>query len=273
MGLPHFSGRTLVICPHFDDACYSIGGLLLKKTSKEVVILTVFSKSQNAPNSMLLKPFSKANKVLNLNLLRVIIAEYASKERQKEDRRFCDSISAIQNILPFKDSSLRGYVEPCFTNADDIDKEPIYNAVFRAIEKCVFSGSYTSILCPLAVGDHVDHLTVLKAFLQILKKNRNIPAKVFFYEDLPYVSAYTLDFISSLAWKRTGSNTPLFVDITIEMPLKQKLIDIYRSQPISEAKLRVLYHARRLFVSRGMRVDVAGYCERFWRLDSFRVLF
>jgi LmbE family N-acetylglucosaminyl deacetylase len=267
MGLPHFSGRTLVICPHFDDACFSTGGLLLKRTSKEVVILTVFSKSQNAPNSELLKPFSKANKVLNLNLLRMIITEYASKKRQKEDRRFCDSISAIQNALPFKDSSLRGYIEPCFTNADDIDKEPIYNAVFRAIEKCVFFGSYASILCPLAVGDHVDHLIVLKAFLQILKKNKDIPTEVFFYEDLPYASAYKLGFISSLARERTGSNAPLFVDVTLEMPLKQKLIEIYRSQPISEAKLRVLYHARRLFMSRKKRVDAAGYCERFWKLS------
>jgi len=163
---------------------------------------------------------------------------------------------------------LRGYIEPCFTNADNIDKEPIYNAVFRAIEKCVFSGSYTSILCPLAVSDHVDHLIVLKAFLQILKKNRDIPAEVFFYEDLPYASAYKLDFISSLARERTGSNTPLFVDITIEMPLKQNLIDIYRSQSTRERKERILYHARRLFMSRDIRVDATGYCERLWRLNS-----
>jgi LmbE family N-acetylglucosaminyl deacetylase len=267
MDLPYFSGRTLIICPHPDDACFSIGGLLLKRTSKEVVILTVFSKSRDTRNLKLLKPFFNAIKVLNLNFLRGIVVKVVSKERQKEDRRFCDSLWAVQKILPFKDSSLRGYIQPCLTNADNIDKEPIYNAVFRAIEKCVFSGSYTSILCPLAVGDHVDHLIVLKAFLQILKKNRNIP-EVFFYEDLPYASAYKLDFISSLAWKRTGSNTPLFVDITVEMPLKQKLVDIYRSQSTRKRKERILYHARRLFMSRDMRVDAAGYCERFWRLDS-----
>ena len=271
MNLPHFSGRTLVICPHPDDACFSTGGLLLKRTSKEVVILTVFSKSRDAPNLKLLKPFFKAIKVLNLNFLRGTVVEVVSKERQKEDRRFCDSLCAVQKILSFKDSSLRGYIQPCFTNEADIsaralDKEPIYNAVFRAIEKCVFSGAYTSILCPLAVGDHVDHLIVLKAFLQILKKKRNIPAEVFFYEDLPYASAYKLDFISSLAWKRTGSNTPLFVDITIEMPLKQKLVDIYRSQSTRERKERILYHAKRLSMSRDKRDNAEGYFERIWRI-------
>jgi LmbE family N-acetylglucosaminyl deacetylase len=265
MDLPHFSGRTLIICPHFDDACFSTGGLLLKRTSKKVVILTVFSKSQDAPNLKPLKPLSKATKVLNLDFLRKIVVEVVSKTRQKEDRRFCDSLYAVQKILPFKDSSLRGYIKPCFTNADNIDKEPIYNAVFRAIEKCVFSGSYTSILCPLAVSDHVDHLIVLKAFLQILKKNRDIPAEVFFYEDLPYASAYKLDFISSLARERTGSNTPLFVDITIEMPFKQKLVDIYRSQSTWERKERILYHARRLSMSRDKRDNAEGYCERIWR--------
>lgn len=37
-----------MISPHFDDACFSVGGLLLKKTSEEVVILNVFCKGQNS---------------------------------------------------------------------------------------------------------------------------------------------------------------------------------------------------------------------------------
>jgi LmbE family N-acetylglucosaminyl deacetylase len=269
MEMPYFSGRTLVICPHFDDACYSIGGLLLKKTAKEVTILTVFSKSENAPNLKRVQPFLRVNKVLDTNIFKKLVVEVVSKERQKEDQKFCNSLGAVQNILPFSDSLLRGYLNPCLTNAENINEEPIYKDVLRAIEKYISSGLYNYVLCPLAVGNHVDHLIVLKAFLQILKRNRDTP-EAFFYEDLPYASAYGLDFIDSLARVRTSSNIPLFADITIEMPLKQNLIDLYRSQPRSEAKLSVLYHARRLFMSRDMRVDAAGYCERFWRLDTYR---
>jgi LmbE family N-acetylglucosaminyl deacetylase len=269
MDLTYFSGRLLVISPHPDDACFSAGGLLLKKTSEEVTILTVFSKGH--PHLELPKPFSKVTKISNLNPLRRIVVEVFSKERQMEDRRFCASLRAVQKKLHFKNSSLRGYVEPYLANADNIEEEPIYNDVFRAIEKCVSSGFYNSVLCPLAVGDHVDHLIVLKAFLQILKKSKNIPAEVLFYEDLPYASSYKLDFISSLARERMGRNTPLYVNITFEMPLKLNLINIYCSLPTSyraRVKLSVLYHAKRLFMSRAKKVDATGYCERFWRLDS-----
>lgn len=241
---------------------------MLKKTAKEVTILTVFSKSEIAPNLKRVQPFLRVNKVLDTSIFKKLVVEVVSKERQKEDQQFCNSLGAVQNILPFSDSLLRGYHNPCLANAENINEEPIYGDVLRAIEKYISSGLYHSILCPLAVGDHVDHLIVLKAFLQILKKNKDIPAEVFFYEDLPYASAYKLDFISSLARERTGSNTPLFIDITAEMPLKLQKVDIYRSQLIRDIKERILYHARRLFVSRGMRVDAAGYCERFWRLNS-----
>jgi LmbE family N-acetylglucosaminyl deacetylase len=267
MGLTGFSGKILVICPHFDDACFSVGGLLSRKTSAKVAVLTVFSKSQSSPNSLLLRSFSKASKFSKLNFLRGLATEFVSRLRQKEDWRFCDSVSAAQHLLPFEDSELRGYSKPFLANMDWVDKDPVYNSVFTAIEKCVSPGSYDSILCPLAIGNHVDHLIVLKAFLQILHKNRDIAAEVFFYEDLPYASTYRLDSISSLALNRTGSGTPLLVDVTMEMPLKQDLADVYRSQSNGDEKERIAYHARRLFVLADKRVGAKGYCERFWRMD------
>jgi LmbE family N-acetylglucosaminyl deacetylase len=266
MDLPCFSGKTLVICPHFDDACFSIGGLLVKRKSGETTVLTVFSKSQSSPNSLLLRSVSRASKVLKVNLLKEITTEYVSMIRKKEDWQFCDNVGAAQKILPFKDSALRGYTKPLLINEDRICKDPVYRAVFREIEKYVFSKVYDSISCPLAIGNHVDHLIVLKAFLQIIKQNRSIP-KVVFYEDLPYASFYELDSINALAWKRIGISDPLFVDITNEMPLKHKLADLYRSQCNGDEKDRIAYHARRLFVSADRRVGAEGYCERLWRLD------
>jgi len=278
MSLSHFSGKTLVICPHFDDACFSVGGLLLKKTSEEVTILTVFSKSQYAPNLKPLKPFLKANPILNLNLLRSIIAEWVSKERQKEDWRFCDSLGVVQSMLPFSDFSLRKYrtahSRTLQSNAtclvDNVERDPLYDDVCEAIAKYVFSGSYDSILCPLAIGDHVDHIMVLKAFLQVIKENKDIPVGLFLYEDLPYASHYKLDFISSLALQRTGRNSPLFIDITTEMPLKLQKLDIYRSQFEPSVKEKITFHAKRLSTLGPKKVDTAvRYSERLWRINVF----
>jgi hypothetical protein len=251
-----------VLCPHFDDACFSTGGLLLKRTAQKVVILTVFSKSQHAPSFRLCDFFLKTVDNLNMNLLRKIFVDLISIERRKEDRLFCDTVCADQEVLPFPDSSLRGYVNPY--NICNVEEEPVYRAVLSAIEKAIFAGSFDSILCPLAIGDQVDHLIVMKIFLKLLTKESRTQTKILFYEDLPYASGYSLDSISSLAWQRIGATNPLLVDVTAEMPLKQKLVDIYRSQVNREMKNSLLHHARRLSMLRNVKNGASGYCERIW---------
>jgi LmbE family N-acetylglucosaminyl deacetylase len=261
--LSHLTGRTLVICPHFDDACLSIGGLLLKKTAQEVVILTVFSKSQHAPGFRLSYRFLKTADALNLNLLSKIVVDLISRERQKEDRLFCDTVCADQEVLSFPDSSLRGYVNPYDTC--NVEEEPVYRSVLGAIKKAISTDPYDSIFCPLAIGDQVDHLIVMKTFLQLLTKESRSQTEILFYEDLPYASGYSLDSLRSLAWQRTGVNNPSLIDVTAEMPLKQRLVDIYRSQASREMKNSLLYHARRLSMLRDRKNAASGYCERIWR--------
>lgn len=267
MLLFHLTGRALVICPHFDDACFSIGGLLLKKTAQEIVILTVFSKSQHAPGFRLSYRFLKTADALNLNLLRKIIVDLISRERQKEDRLFCDTLCAYQEVLSFPDSSLRGYVNPY--GSRNFEQEPLYGAVLGAIEEAIFTGSYDSILCPLAIGDQVDHLIVMKACLQLFRKVSCNQTEMLLYEDLPYASGYSLDSLSSLAWQRIGANSPSLVDVSVEMQMKQKLVDIYRSQATGESrcalKNSLLHHARRLSMLRDRKNEALGYCERIWR--------
>ena len=145
-----FQGRILAICPHFDDVCFSMGGLLLKKkTFQQVTILTIFSKSKHAPNSKRMYPIIRAANALRAPFLTELAAKVVSKGRQKEDNRFCNRIGAIQTILPFEDSSLRPFIGSFLTNDQDAEREPIYGKVIEAIEKFVLSGCYNLILCPL----------------------------------------------------------------------------------------------------------------------------
>ena len=257
-------GRVLVICPHFDDACFSVGGLLLQKTFQEVTILTVFSKSKHAPHSKKLYPVIRTINALEASFLTELVAKIVSKERQKEDHRFCGSIGAIQTILPFEDSSMRLPIGLGVKNDKDAEKEPIYGRVLKSLTKIVSSGRHDLILCPLAVGNQIDHLIVLKALLQIIR-NETISTEILFYEDLPYSSNYTLYKISKLAIERIGSSDPINVCITDEMPMKQILCNKYHTQWTAFAKQKILYHNRRLHRPSDSKNKTVGYCERFWR--------
>jgi len=263
MEFPNFFGRLLVICPHFDDACFSIGGFLLKKPFESVTILTIFSKSQHAPNYRLFYPLMITNNHLHLDLLNKTLKEVISKVRKKEDSKFCRQIGAIQSVLPFEDSSLRGCpaYNPIFSRTE-IDSDPISGPVFKAIEKWVFSGAFDSILCPMGIGNQVDHLIVLSAIEKLFEIKPSPQVNLFFYEDLPYSDWYELDLISSLACERIFSDSQLFIEITNEILLKQSLMDIYFSQ--GQEKAPILRHAKRLTSVNNNGIK-NGFYERIWR--------
>jgi LmbE family N-acetylglucosaminyl deacetylase len=258
--------RVLVICPHFDDACFSTSGLLLQKTFHEVTILTVFARSRHAPNSKRLYPIIKTVNASKAFFLTGLAAKIVSRERQKEDHRFCCSIEAIQTILPFEDSSVRLPIGSPETNGEDVEKEPIYDKVLKALTKLVSSSRYDLILCPLAIGNQIDHLIVMKAILEIIK-NKGISAEILFYEDLPYSSNYPLDTISKIAKERTGSSDSIIVCITDEMRMKQTLCSIYHTQWTALAKQEILYHNGRRHTSSNSKDITVGYYERFWQYN------
>ena len=109
------------------------------------------------------------------------------------------------------------------------------------LKKVITSGAFNIILCPLGIGDQVDHLIVLSALIRILKKKQPPSANVLFYEDLPYSASYELDAISSLAFERIGSNNASYIDVTNEMAFKQKLIGIYTSQGKNSTQILQTY--------------------------------
>ena len=264
LDLPEFSGRLLVISPHFDDACFSVGGVLLKRPSESVTILTVFSKTQQAPNYNFFYPFLKSTYTFHLNFLNRTIVDVISKMRKKEDSQFCRYVGAIQSILPYEDSSIRrcASIYP-FYDREEIDGTIIGELVFESIKKYVFSKAFDSILCPLGIGNQIDHLIVLNSLLRILNMKQYPELNVFFYEDMPYAYYYYLYKINSLAFARIASKVALDVDVTNEMAHKQTLMNFYRSQ--GQKKTPILQHAKRLFASINDDVCKTGFYERIWK--------
>ncbi len=263
----NFCGRVLIICPHFDDACFSVGGLLAKKTFQEISILTIFSKSKHAPNSRRFYPFLKIVDSIKESILTRVAAEVISKRRQEEDKQFCSYFHANQIVLPFEDSSLRCSKAPDSINRD-LETQPTYRMVHKAVEKVIFCGlPYDLIFCPLAIGNQADHIIISRIMYDIILKNRDLSSRVLFYEDLPYSANFPIEFIYNLVRKKGVSPRPVDVNITEEMPIKQKLCYMYHSQSTSLAISKIFYHARRLYEMSNANEEIIGYCERFWPVN------
>ncbi len=260
------SPQALIICPHFDDACLSLGGLLSKRLFKSVALLTVFSNSEHAPALKLLTPFLMANQ-LRVNPFRGITKSFVSSIRQREDAKFCSAIGANQYNLPFNDSSLRGYSNPNCGDWNNIERESVYGEVMTAIERIVLLCSWDILFCPLGIGNHVDHLIVTNSFLKAMKKNKCTHA--FFYEDLPYASNCSLDTIAALVSSRIGPSYPLFIDISANLHEKQKLVSLYKSQDIKKMKKAISLHAQRLYETKNKNQNnKCLHFERIWTLRT-----
>jgi hypothetical protein len=265
MDIPEPHGQALVICPHFDDACFSVGGLLLKKSFDSVAVLTVFSRSNHATNNRLFYLFSKFADSWKLNSLKRLIVNLISLERKKEDSQFCRRIGATQSIMFFEDSSLRGCSPYCSLSESDLFSDPLFSEVVEELQKWVLSNKFSAILCPLAVGDQVDHVIILYALLHILKKNPLIKSNIFFYEDLPYSVFFELNFISDLVNKRLGSQNMVYINVTETILSKKSLINIYRSQ--AGNTVQMLRHAQRLSIlANKNNSGTISFYERLWKL-------
>lgn len=260
------AGRILVICPHFDDACYSVSGLLLKGLSKDISVLTVFSRSKHAPY-FLANQLSRIADILRISFFKEFVINIISFKRRREDWKFCKRVRCSQSILLFKDSSLRGYMDP-YVRDNDFLKDPIFPQVLESLRSVILSGSYSLILCPLSIRNQVDHLLVMKALLQLIEGNQISKEKCFFYEDMPYASQCEMDFINSLALERGMLKDSIYIDITEEMPIKQDLLELYSSQLSPNLKKEIYDHAKRLHNYQNMGDKSVGYCERLWILNA-----
>lgn len=176
---------------------------------------------------------------------------------------FCRAVKASQAVLPFDDSSLRGCnsFNPVFNRTEVEEDNPTSQTILREIEKTCLLGHFDFILCPLAIGNQVDHLIVMNTMLRILETNPYLRKKVLFYEDLPYAGYYNSDSINKIVTTRICSKSAQYIDITGEMSVKLKLMDIYWSQ--GHKKTPILEHAKNLYGTQN-NTNLNDYYERIW---------
>ena len=160
-GLKLYFMKVTVLSPHIDDAAYgvalSIGDFVRNKL--DVTILNCFTYTNWA-----IRFVSR-----DLNEIRSL--------RKNEDVSFYKLYNAPINIVNLEmiDAPLRkGYI----FKSEALEKEEI--EVVDQLEKHLerIDGL---LLCPLAIGDHIDHVICLEAVIRLYSKK-----DILFFEDMPY---------------------------------------------------------------------------------------
>jgi len=162
-----------ILSPHIDDAAYGLA-LTISRCVKSNIPVTIIN-------------------CFTVTKWTVVFVSRDIKEvsllRKKEDAEFYQAYNAPINIinLDLLDAPLRnGYI---------FQEKPLQPNEWKVIEhlKSYLESNIDGLLlCPLAIGNHIDHAICREAVLHLYNK-----MKVLFFEDLPYANRMTENEILS----------------------------------------------------------------------------
>jgi len=224
--------KILVLSPHRDDAAFSLSLAITNWLAARhtVTILNVFTRSLDAP-------FSDAEFVHDNDRL-----SYVSAMRLREDELFVQRLthdlprSAKSNLqlvdLNLKDAPIRLRCAPEEVSDLPVNPEdPAIEKIRKALTRQAEFGNLEALAVPLALGRHVDHLTVREAALPATK---GLPCA--FYEDLPYATTHPSvatdleTFLEQAPTTLHSSLTPVLCKSENAAELKRRLVLGYASQ-------------------------------------------
>lgn len=171
--------KWIYLSPHFDDAVLSCGGLIYQQiqAGDVVQIWTVMGSQPDA--SQVLPPFAQA-----------LHAEWQTDldtvaQRQKEDIAACEVLGATYKHLQWHDVIYRRHEtgEPVVNGKDDLFAGASEPALVDQIGAYLLQKvpARCRLISPLAIGNHVDHCTVVAAV-----DKTTLPH--WHYVDYPYIA-------------------------------------------------------------------------------------
>lgn len=188
----------IYLSPHLDDAALSCGGLIWEQShaGQAVEIWTICAGD---PPDAPLSPFAES--LHN----RWHIPKDAVSERRREDQRACQILNASWRHLPVQDCIYRRpYVGGLLAQEADVpylytteasltgplhpSESSLVEALCRELAEGLPGGS--NLVCPLAIGGHVDHRLTRSAA-------ENLGRQLWYYADFPYI-VENMDQISIL---------------------------------------------------------------------------
>jgi LmbE family N-acetylglucosaminyl deacetylase len=180
------------LSPHFDDAVGSCGGLIARLVASEidVGVLTVFGGEERMP-------LSPAASACHEEWKR----QDVTRARRTEDEAACAFLGAYADHCDFAEALYRqrsdaSHPYPALTDlqgpvaAEDATlPERIADRVTKII-----SGEAVIIHCPMAIGQHVDHVLVRTAGLVLSQRG----SRVWLYRDFHYRECESAPMMSAV---------------------------------------------------------------------------
>lgn len=219
-GLPYFrqhlfqgDSRDILLSPHCDDVCFSIGYLAWRRRSG--TLLTVFSRSGYRAGL----PYAEGKMI-----------DEVTRLRADEDQRFADVCNLRLSHLDFENAWPPFSGEHPAKNAIRI-QEALMNALLTPLGEHP-STQRPVLFCPMGIGFHADHLavrTVVLDNLDILSRRY----RVVFYEDLYYAADPYRRLSGIKAFFSASGKTNwirLWWPLEGHERLKLELADLYASQ-------------------------------------------
>ncbi len=203
------------LSPHLDDAVLSCGGLLLQHSDAEVI--TVFSADPPAP---------RRSALANLAL---------PEKRRAEDARAMGMLGCSFHLLDLPDAIDRVDANrsplysrlPSLFGAVGAADAPVCGSIVAAVTALVKD---RLLLCPMAVGAHVDHQLCAHAGRRLLAAG----LAVLFYEDAPYVYPEPGPTVAGDTVRKASGRLRARVtgieDIAINVDAKAEVVACYGSQ-------------------------------------------
>ena len=176
--------------PHFDDVALSCGGFVWELTTKGDRV-TIWTICAGEPVIDTLSPFA-----MELHKRWGIGGEVV-RQRKNEDVIACQRIGAIPRYFQITDCIYRQDKNGSFLYPSedsifgDMHQEDQYWIDYLRDQLSGINDRNIQIVCPLAIGRHIDHRLVRKA-VEILGKN------TLYYADYPYVLKH---FALQIQWK------------------------------------------------------------------------
>ena len=183
----------IYISPHLDDVALSLGGLVWEQ-SKNGFEVSIWTICAGDPPDRELSPF--AHSLHN----RWDIGDEAIEGRRREDINSCQVLGADYYHFQIPDCIYRlspKTGEHLYDSENDLwtqvhpDEKPLIEYISEIIATKI--GREVNIVCPLTLGNHVDHLLARQAIeTTITNEPKNHRWELYYYADFPYVLEYKI---------------------------------------------------------------------------------
>ena len=170
---------ALALSPHLDDAVFSCGGTLaaLRRRGWRVVVATIFTASVPDPSGFALA--CQLDKGLPPEV------DYLAL-RRLEDAEAGRALGVAVEWLGLPEAPHRGYDSAPALFAGVRDDDPIGPEVGRVLDLLAARHDPALILAPRGIGNHVDHLQVVRAVLD----RPGLLSRTAWFRDLPYAARF-----------------------------------------------------------------------------------